>query len=63
MDRTVPVDLVREMVRQIKKVGGSPRYSEYRKVKNEVWDEAFAEAQLVPWLASQKRGASAAAPK
>jgi predicted peptidase len=63
MDMTVPVDLVRQMVRQIKKAGGSPRYTEYRKIKFEAWDEAFAEAQLLPWLAAQKRGAYAAAPK
>ena len=60
MDMTVPVDLVRQMVRQIKKAGGSPRYTEYHKTKAEVWDEAFAEPQLVLWLALQKRGASAA---
>jgi predicted peptidase len=63
MDMTVPVDLARQMVRQIKKAGGSPRYTEYHKIKNEPWDEAFAEPQLVAWLASQKRGASVAAPK
>jgi predicted peptidase len=63
MDMTVPVDLVRQMVRQIKKAGGSPRYTEYHKTKNEVWDEAFAETQLVPWLASQKRGTSIAGPR
>jgi predicted peptidase len=63
MDMTVPVDLVRQMVRQIKKAGGSPRYTEYHKIKNEVWDEAFGEAQLVPWLAAQKRSASVPTPK
>src|ERR1700731_164695 len=64
MDMTVPVDLVREMVRQIKKAGGAPpHYTEYHKIKKEAWDEAFAEPQLVPWLAAQKRGASVATPK
>jgi predicted peptidase len=63
MDMTVPVDLVREMVRQIKKAGGAPRYTEYHKTKKEGWVEAFADAQLVPWLAAQKRGASVAAPQ
>jgi predicted peptidase len=63
MDMTVPVDLVREMARQIKKAGGAPRYTEYHKIKKEAWDEAFAEPQLMPWLAAQKRGASVAAPK
>ena len=55
MDPAVPVDLVRQMVKQIRKAGGQPRYSEYPKVKNEAWDRAFAEPQLVPWLAAQKR--------
>jgi predicted peptidase len=63
MDMTVPVDLVREMVRQIKKAGGAPHYTEYHKIRKEAWDEAFAEPQLVPWLAAQKRGASLATPK
>ena len=63
MDMTVPVDLVRQMVRQIKKAGGSPRYTEYHKIRKGVWDEAFAEPQLVSWLASQKRGAPVAASK
>jgi predicted peptidase len=61
-DMTVPVDLVRQMVRQIKKAGGSPRYTEYHKIKREVWDEAFAEPQLVAWLPSQKRSTSTATP-
>jgi predicted peptidase len=63
MDMTVPVDLVRQMVRQIKKAGGTPRYTEYHRIKNEAWDEAFGEAQLVPWLAAQKRSASVPTPK
>jgi predicted peptidase len=56
-DSTVPVELVRQMVKQLKKAGGSPRYSEYHKIGHEVWNEAFGDAQLVPWLAEQKRGA------
>jgi len=63
MDMTVPVDLVRQMVKQIKKAGGTPRYTEYHKIKTEVWNEAFREPQLVPWLASQKRMTSIAEPK
>jgi predicted peptidase len=55
-DQTVPVDLVREMTKQLKKVHANLRYSEYHKVDHEVWNKAFAEPELVPWLASQKRG-------
>jgi predicted peptidase len=54
-DQAVPVELVRQMVRQIKKAGGNPRYIEYHKLRHQVWDEAFADPQLVPWLAAQKR--------
>ena len=56
-DSTVPVELVRQMVKQLKKAGGTPRYSEYHKIGHEVWNDAFAEGQLVPWLSAQKRGA------
>jgi predicted peptidase len=56
-DPTVPVDLVRQMVKQLKKVGGAPLYSEYHKAGHDVWNEAFANPQLVSWLAAQKRGA------
>jgi predicted peptidase len=54
-DLTVPVDLVRQMVKDLKKSGAQPRYSEYHKVGHEVWLKAFAEPELVPWLATQKR--------
>jgi predicted peptidase len=56
-DSTVPVETVREMVKQLKKAGGSPRYSEYRNAGHEVWNQAFADPQLVPWLSAQKRAA------
>jgi predicted peptidase len=53
-DHTVPVDLVRQMVRQLKKAGGQPKYSEFHKVDHEVWNKAFAEPELVPWLSGHK---------
>jgi ABC-type nitrate/sulfonate/bicarbonate transport system ATPase subunit len=54
MDPAVPTDLVRQMVKDIKKSGGHPRYTEYHKVKKEVWNSVFDEPELVPWLAAQK---------
>jgi len=59
MDRTVPVDLIREMVKQLKKSGGAPRYTEYHKLKREVWEEAFEEPELRTWVSNQKRGSAA----
>jgi predicted peptidase len=55
MDPAVPVEMVRDMVKQLKKAGGSPRYTEYHKVTHEIWDEAFVDPHLVSWLAAQKR--------
>jgi predicted peptidase len=62
-DMSVPVDLVRQMMKDLKKSGGQPRYSEYHKVGHDVWLKAFAEPDLVSWLAAQKRGASIPAAK
>lgn len=59
MDPAVPTDLIRQMLKEIKKSGGHPHYTEYRKVNKEVWNNAFAESGLVIWLAAQKRGADA----
>jgi predicted peptidase len=54
-DTTVPVDLVRKMMKDLQKAGAKPRYTEYRHTGHEVWEKAFAEPELVPWLAAQKR--------
>src|ERR1700687_5146508 len=59
----VPVDLVRQMVKDLKKSGVQPRYSEYHNAGHDVWLKAFAEPDLVPWLVTQKRGASIPAAK
>jgi len=54
-DETVPVLLVREMMKQLNKAHAHLRYTEYRKIDHEVWKKAFAEPELLPWLSSQKR--------
>src|SRR5437016_11785901 len=62
-DMVVPVDLVRQMVKDLKKSGAQPRYSEYHNAGHDVWLKAFAEPDLVPWLAAQERSASIPAAK
>jgi len=54
-DMSVPVDLVRQMMKDLKKSGAQPRYSEYHKIGHDVWLKAFAEPDLVTWLAAQRR--------
>jgi len=58
-DETVPVTLVRDMMKQLKKAHANLRYTEYPKTDHEVWKKAFAEPDLLPWLSSQKRGQAA----
>ena len=55
-DDTVPVLLVQEMVKQLKKAHANLRYTEYPKTGHEVWKKVFAEPDLLPWLSSQKLG-------
>lgn len=56
-DRTVPVTMVRDMMKQLKKANAHLRYTEYHKADHDIWDRAFAEPELIPWLASLKRAA------
>jgi predicted peptidase len=55
-DETVPVTLVRDMMKQLRKAHANLRYTEYPKVDHQVWKKVFAEPDLLPWLSSQKRG-------
>ncbi|HET7108244.1 MAG TPA: alpha/beta hydrolase-fold protein [Candidatus Acidoferrum sp.] len=58
-DDSVPVLLVRDMMKQLTKAHANLRYTEYRKTGHEVWRKAFAEPDLLTWLSSQKRGQAA----
>jgi predicted peptidase len=54
-DDSVPVTLVREMIRQLKKANGNVRYTEYHQANHDVWKQAFADPELLPWLSAQRR--------
>jgi predicted peptidase len=56
VDDSVPVLLVREMMKQLGKAHANLRFTEYRKTGHDVWKKAFAEPDLLPWLSLQKRG-------
>lgn len=55
-DGTVPMLLVRDMMKQLRKVRANLRYTEYPKTGHDVWKKAFTEPDLLPWLSAQKRG-------
>jgi predicted peptidase len=58
-DQSVPVDMVRDMMRQLKKAHANLRYTEYRNADHEVWSRAFSEPDLLPWLSAQIRNSPA----
>jgi predicted peptidase len=53
-DPVVPVSESRKMVEAIKAAGGGVRYNEYEGVGHNSWDNAYAEAEIFPWMLAQK---------
>ena len=54
-DDVIPVEETRKMIAAIKKLGGTPRYTEYKGVNHEIWTPTFKEAGLVEWLFAQHK--------
>lgn len=52
-DDVIPVEESRNMIAAIKRLGGVPRYTEYKGVDHDVWDLAFIEPGIVEWLFAQ----------
>lgn len=53
-DTTVLPEESRKMIRALEKLGGNPKYTEYKKVGHNSWTPAFQEPQLLPWLFSKR---------
>ena len=54
-DPTVKVGNSRLMVNALKQAGAKVRYTEYRGVAHNSWNNAFDEPELLPWLFAQKK--------
>jgi predicted peptidase len=54
-DDVAPVGETRQMVEAVKKAGGNPRYTEYAGSGHDIWNRAFADAELVDWLFAQRK--------
>jgi predicted peptidase len=52
-DPAVPVTESRRMNEALKAQGGEVRYTEYPGVGHNSWDNAYAEAELIPWMLSK----------
>ena len=54
-DPVVSADRAREWVAELRKAGGTPKYTEYPGIGHAVWDVAFSEPDLLPWLFAHRR--------
>lgn len=53
-DPAVNVEMARAWVASLKQAGGNPKYTEYPGIGHAVWDVAFSEPELLPWLFAQR---------
>ncbi len=53
-DHINPVDYSRDIVKVLKKHGGSPIYTEYKGVRHDSWIKAYQEPDLLNWMFSQR---------
>ncbi len=54
LDPVIPVAESRSMIAALRKAGNNARYTEYPKGEHNVWDAAYANAELVHWMLQQK---------
>jgi len=54
-DSVIPVSETRNMIAAIRKLGGAPRYTEYKGVDHDIWLRTFKEPGLADWLFAQHR--------
>jgi predicted peptidase len=59
-DGVVPVTESRQIVAALKRMGASPRYTEYPGLRHNIWDRTFGDPELAKWLLAQHRSAPAA---
>lgn len=54
-DDVNPVDYSRAIVQALTEEGASPRYTEYKDYGHSIWNKAYNEPELLPWLFSQRK--------
>lgn len=54
-DDIIPVSESREVVEALRAAGADVRYTEYKGVRHNSWDPAYAEPELMPWLLAQRK--------
>lgn len=54
LDRVVSVERSRTMVTAVRRAGGRAQLTEYKGADHVIWNRAFAEPKLLPWVFAQK---------
>lgn len=54
-DPVVPVAASRTRIAALREAGGHPRHTEYDSVAHNVWEWAYTEPALLPWMFGQRR--------
>lgn len=57
LDKNVPVARSRELIDELKRLGGKPHYTEYPNLEHDSWSSAYATPELWRWLLKQRRPA------
>ena len=55
LDKNVPVAGSREAVAELRRLGSSPQYTEYRDLEHNCWDRAYGTPELYSWMLQQRR--------
>jgi predicted esterase len=53
IDPLVPVQQSRDMIAALMAAGGHPKYTEYPNGQHDIWDTAYTEPALLPWIFAQ----------
>jgi hypothetical protein len=56
IDPLVPVQQSRDMIAALVAAGGHPKYTEYPNGQHDIWDTAYTEPALLPWIFAQHNG-------
>lgn len=54
-DKSVPVELSRQLVTKLQSLNADVQYTEYQGVGHNSWDNAFADPTLIPWMMEKKK--------
>jgi predicted peptidase len=54
-DKSVPVELSRQLVAKLQSLNADVQYTEYQGVGHNSWDNAFVDPGLIPWMMSKRK--------